>query len=374
MTLSSRVLHVIAPGPFGGLERVVERLTLAQAESGRPVGLVPILDAGASEPPFLHRLRAVLEVMPIVVSPRAYRQEQTLLHGVFVAWNPAVVHTHGYRTDVLARNPARRAGAALVSTTHGFTGGGIKNRLFEWLQCRSLRRFDAVVAVAAPMKSRLVAAGIPADRIQFIPNSWSGQGASLLSRAQARSELSLGPDEFVLGWVGRLSHEKGLDVAIRALALIAKDLAPTLLVIGSGREERRLKELAGSLGISGQVRWAGGIGEAGRLFAAFDLLVISSRTEGTPMVLFEAMAARVPIIATRVGGIPDVVGADEATLVPSEQPVALAAAIAAARGDPAAGTRRAEAAHARLAEFDETRARERYDQVYEAAIARSVSS
>ena len=374
MPLSSRVLHVLAPAPFGGLERVVERLALAQARSGRPVGLVPILDAGSSEPGFFHGLRGALEVMPLVVPPRAYWHEQTLLSRIFEAWKPAVVHTHGYRTDVLARGPARRHRVALVSTTHGFTGGGIKNRFFEWLQCRSLSHFDAVVAVAAPMKSRLVSAGIPGSRVQVIPNSWPAGESSPLTRAQARSQLALGAGEFVIGWVGRLSHEKGLDVALRALARLGGETAPTLLVLGAGQEAERLQALARSLGISERVRWAGGMAEAGRLFPAFDLFVLSSRTEGTPMVLFEAMAARVPIIATQVGGIPDVVGDREATLIPPEQPEALAGAIAAARGDPAAGTRRAEAAHARLAEFDETRARERYDQVYEAAIARSVSS
>lgn len=369
MATTSRVLHVIAPAPFGGLERVVETLTLAQASSGRPVGLVAILDPGAGEPPFLTGLRGAVDVIPLVVEPRAYRREQVLLSETFGAWKPDVIHTHGARSDVLARGPARRHRAALVSTTHGFTGGGIKNRFFEWLQCRSLGHFDAVVAVAAPLRQRLLGAGIPADRIHDVPNSWSGQGTTLLGRAESRGALALGANEFVLGWVGRLSREKGLDVTLEALALLPKGTRPTLVVVGAGREESHLQALAGSLGVSEQVRWAGGMRGAGHLFRAFDLFVMSSRTEGTPMVLFEAMAARVPIIATRVGGIPDVVGPAEAMLIPSEQPAALAEAIATARADAAAATRRAEAALTRLGEFDETRARERYDQVYESAIA-----
>lgn len=373
MASSSRVLHVLAPGQFGGLERVVERLVQAQAESGRPVGVLPVLDTGASEPPFLDRLRKVVEIIPVVVPARAYRREQHLLGAVFGRWEPAVVHTHGYRPDVLARGPARRHGCALVSTTHGFTGGGIKNRLFEWLQCRSLRHFDAVVAVAAPMKPRLIAAGIPPANLHVIPNAWTPGEAVPLERSQARAALSLGDGEFVLGWVGRLGREKGLDIAIRALALLPSAAPATLLVIGSGPEEEGLRALAGTLGVAARVKWAGALNEAGNLFSAFNLFLISSRTEGTPMVLFEAMAARVPVIATRVGGIPDVTGS-EASLVPPEDPEALAAAIQAAREDPAAASRRAAAAQARLAEFDQGGAREKYDRVYEAALLRSVAS
>ncbi|HEU5217620.1 MAG TPA: glycosyltransferase [Gemmatimonadales bacterium] len=371
----SRVLHLLAPAPFGGLERVVERLALAQAESGRPVGVAAILDAGAAEPAFLTRLRGPVEVLPLVVPPRAYRTEQALLGNLMMAWKPAVLHTHAARPDVRARSPARRHGVALVSTTHGFTGGGLKNRMYEWLQCRSLRHFDVVVAVAGAMKPRLLAAGIPEDRLQVIPNAWPAPAAAPLTRRDARLRLSLSAEEYVLGWVGRLGQEKGLDVAIRALAMLSGHGAPiTLLVIGAGREETRLRELAARLGVASRVRWAGAVGEAGSLFAAFDVFVLSSRTEGTPMVLFEAMAARVPVVATRVGGVPDVVGPDQALLVPAERPDALAAAITALRNDPDGAVRRAEAALARLAEFDETRARERYDRAYDAAIARSSSS
>src|SRR5204863_8442958 len=88
--------------------------------------------------------------------------------------------------------------------------------------------------------------------------------------------------------------------------------------------------------------------EAARLFPAFDIFVFSSRTEGTPIGWFEAMAARVPVIATRVGGVPDVVTAEEAALVAPNDPVALAAALRAVYRDPAQARARACRAHARL--------------------------
>jgi glycosyltransferase involved in cell wall biosynthesis len=109
----------------------------------------------------------------------------------------------------------------------------------------------------------------------------------------------------------------------------------------------------------------GQVTEAARLIKAFDVLVLSSRTEGTPMVLFEAMAARVPVVATAVGGVPDVVSQNEALLVPPDRPDELASAIAAVRNDPAAARTRADAAAKRLAtEYAVGPWVERYAAVY----------
>jgi glycosyltransferase involved in cell wall biosynthesis len=342
------VLHLMAPGAFGGLERVVESLSGGRAARGGRTGLVAILDRGAPAPAFLQRLRSAgAEVEVVVSGHRAYRAERAAVRAVLMAWRPDVVHTHGYHPDVLLGGVARSLGAPVVSTTHGFTGGGRKNRLFEWLQERALRRFDAVIAVSRPLVSRLQRAGVPSERIHLIPNAWAGD-ASPLARPDARAALGLGSQGFLVGWVGRLSPEKGPDVALQALARIP-DQDLHLVVIGDGRQAASLRRLAASLGVAGRVDWAGGVQDAARLFAAFDAFCLSSRTEGTPMVLFEAMAARVPIAATAVGGIPDVLTNTEALLVPSEDPAALAAAIAEIRRAPEAAAARAEAAAGRLA-------------------------
>src|SRR5207245_7018221 len=106
--------------------------------------------------------------------------------------------------------------------------------------------------------------------------------------------------------------------------------------IGEGPGRRQLKARARRLYPDGEgrVRWHGAVRDAGKLFTAFDLFVLSSRTEGSPIVLFEAMAAGVPVIATTVGGVPDTVSTEEAVLVPPEHAPALAAAIRAASRTP----------------------------------------
>jgi glycosyltransferase involved in cell wall biosynthesis len=121
--------------------------------------------------------------------------------------------------------------------------------------------------------------------------------------------------------------------------------------------------------VQARITWHGTVASAGRLMQAFDCFVLSSRTEGTPIVLLEAMAARVPVVATRVGGVPDVVTENEALLVPREDPEAIGHAIRRIITDPASAAQRAEAALHRLADFQPEPWLEKYESVY-AAICR----
>jgi glycosyltransferase involved in cell wall biosynthesis len=144
-------------------------------------------------------------------------------------------------------------------------------------------------------------------------------------------------------------------------------------VIGDGPDVEQLRERSASLGFGARVRWHGAVPGAGGLMAAFDAFVLSSRTEGTPMVLLEAMAAGVPVVATTVGGVPDVVSGGEALLVPPEAPASLAAALRTLLLDPAGARERAAAARARLQAFDAGLWLDRYDAVYR-QVARGVPS
>jgi glycosyltransferase involved in cell wall biosynthesis len=286
-------------------------------------------------------------VTSVVIHGRQYLRELRQITDVLRRAAPDIVHTHGYRSDLIAGRAARSQGVKTVSTVHGFTGGDWKNRLYERLQSRSFRRFDAVVAVSRPLVARLAGQGVPRERIHLIPNGWGGS-APALDRTEARRVLGIPPDDFVVGWVGRLSREKGADVLLDALPMISGSIS--LSILGEGRESDRLRTQAESLGISNQIRWHGTIPGANRLYRAFDVFALSSRTEGTPIALFEAMAAGVPIVATAVGGVPDVVGDQEARLVPAESPGELAQAIVGLRENPGQRKAMTDAASARLAD------------------------
>jgi glycosyltransferase involved in cell wall biosynthesis len=314
---------------------------------GGEIAVALMLDEGASLPAEWQRLQAAgVRVFSQALPPRAYLRERAHYLRWFRAYQPAVVHSHGYRADLIAGSAARALGVPRVSTVHGFTGGDWKNRLYERLQLRSFRRFARVIAVSRPIRERLLEQGLHDERIAVIPNAWSP--ASLPPRGPARAQLGLADADFAIGWVGRLSAEKGADVLLAALAAGAGREAVSVIV-GDGRERPALERQAGELGLTAGLRWTGMVPRAASLFPAFDCYVLSSRTEGTPIALFEAMAAGVPIVATRVGGVPDVITGAEALLVPPEDPAALAQAITAVRRDPAAAATRAARAREVLA-------------------------
>ena len=358
------LLHVVAAGEVGGVERVVHLLTHGQARAGNDVHAAVVLDPGCADHPIIGALASSgVTPHPMLLPGRAYRRERATIHELCRRLRPDVVHTHGYRADVLDAGPARQLGIPTVTTVHGFTGGGWKNRFYERLQRRAYRQFDAVVVVSRPLVDRLVHDGVPPHRVHCVPNAWR-ETTPPLDRLSARRALGLREDGFVIGWVGRLSGEKGPDVLLDAL-LYLTDLPITVSVVGNGPGRHSLASRAQRGGVDSLIRWHGAVTDAARHFAAFDVFVLSSRTEGTPIVVFEAMAAGVPIVATRVGGVPDVVSSAEAVLVPPADPVALAAAIRAVYRDPAAARARAQRARARLlTQFTVPPWISRYDAIY----------
>ena len=356
------VLHVVCPAEVGGLEGVVRQLVVGQRERGHEVhlaavaqgrlapGLEGLADAGAT----LHR---------VAVSPRGYLRERAAVRALCREVAPDIVHTHGYRPDVVDAGIARRLGIPTVTTVHGFTGGGWRNRLYEVLQRRAFRAADAVCAVSAALARQLVSLGVSRDRLHVVPNAWRSDGAAL-DRAAARRALGILTDGFRIGWVGRVSAEKGADVLLAAMGHLV-DLPLAVSVLGDGPERKTLERRARARGLDVRLTWHGVVPDAGRLFRAFDLFVLSSRTEGIPLVLFEAMAARVPIVATAVGGVPEMLGPAEAILVPPDDPEALASGIRCVIKDPASAASRAEAAAGRLArDFRTEPWLRRYEEVY----------
>lgn len=363
------VMHVVAPGQIGGLERVVTLLGAAQQAAGADVHIAAVLTDGGFDHPFLGDARAadVAGVHPILVPPRGYWRERRAIAALCRRLRADVVHTHGYRPDVIAAaGPLPPGGPVLVSTAHGFTGGDWRNRCYEWLQLHAYRRFDAVVGVAEPVAERLRRAGVSSSRVFVVPNAWR-ETVTPLDRTAARRALGLPEDRFVLGWVGRLSFEKGPDVLVDALARL-RDVPLTAVVLGAGRARAVLEQRAVQQGLGERLRWYGVVPDAMRLFAAFDVFVLSSRTEGTPMVLFEAMAAGTPIVATRVGGVPRVVSPAEAALVAPDDAAALAAEVRTVFVNPRQAAARAAAARRRLErEFAVGPWVERYRDVYQQA-------
>lgn len=277
-----------------------------------------------------------------------------------------IVQSHSYKPHLIAMGVRARCGIPWIALHHGWTAENLKVRLFHALDRFSLRHADRVVTVSTCWEARLRALGcqytvtIPnaVDPVDIAPDS---------SREQARATLKLPTASVIASAIGRLSHEKGQDVLLHAFALVAAghpELRITLA--GDGPDRTLLAALARSLGIEHRVHFLGHRSSVGTVYAASDVVVLPSRSEGMPNVLLEAMSLGVPVIATRVGGVGEVaIDGQTAWLVPPEDPAALASAIDQALRDPEERAVRADRARAWVENFHSpARRAERFMALY----------
>jgi len=201
-----------------------------------------------------------------------------------------------------------------------------------------------VIAVSERVRQSSVALGVPASRVTVIRNGVDAE--RFQGPAADRAELGVAPGRLVIGSVGCLAPRKDYGTLLDAVAALAgRGLEPALVLVGDGDERPRLERRAAELGIADRVRFLGERADVERLLPLFDVFVLSSRDEGIPNALLEAMAAGRPAVATAVGGTPEVLE-DGRTgwLVPPGDPPALAAALATALVDRDEAARRGAAA------------------------------
>jgi glycosyltransferase involved in cell wall biosynthesis len=257
------------------------------------------------------------------------------LRRVLAECAPDIVQTHGYKPTALAW-ALRRAGASQpwIGFFHGATTENIKVRLYHWLTNRLLGAADRVVVMSRAHLAHFSRLGAKAC---VVHNAVLELPAESLRAADSSTVEGVRPR---IGVVGRLSPEKGVDVFLHACdALARRGVSFSAVVAGDGPERARLERLRDALDLAGRVDFIGATPAMASLYASLDLLVIPSRSEGLPNVLLEALRADVPVVATRVGAIPDVLDSPSAGLVVSPGSAeALAEGIALAlplRNDPA---------------------------------------
>jgi glycosyltransferase involved in cell wall biosynthesis len=243
---------------------------------------------------------------------------------------PDVVHTHLGASDFVGGLSARTLGIPAVSTLHAmeWSSGTLRERVRAGLVARARRRFaDRVIAVSEAARRRYLAEGwdLP-ERVTTIYNGISGL-ARPGAGAAVRERLGLAPGDLVVGMLSTVRPEKGHDVALAAVAALRTRFpALRLVVVGDGPALPRVRELAAPLGEAALL--AGHQEDVMAILDAFDVLLHPSYSEAFPTALLEAMAASVPVVATRVGGIPEIVE-DETTGVLIDSPPRAAAAAAA---------------------------------------------
>ena len=325
-TSPRRIALLVETGGPGGAEHVL--LNLAEGLRGRGHEIIPIGPDDRS--PWLHDQFVTRGFAPERYSMRRLLDWRCVrgIAEILRRRGADVVHSHEFTMGVYGTVAAKMARRPQLLTMHGgrYYAGKLQRRLALGA---AARLSGAVVGVSAACATDLEETlRLRRGAVRVVPN---GVPVPRGERAPVRRELGLGDADTLLVAVGNLYPVKGHIVLLRALALLAergRASGLTVAIAGRGREEAALRDFARQAGIEGRVRLLGYREDVGDILAAADIYAMPSLSEGLPLALLEAMAVGLPVIASRVGGIPEVVtDGEDALLVPPGDPAALAAAI-----------------------------------------------
>jgi len=224
----------------------------------------------------------------------------------------AIWHGHDYKSNVLGLMLWRFWPMRLVTTVHGWVHETRRTPLYYWVDRRCLPLYERVVCVSPDLHERVLACGTRPERCVLIENGVDTHDFHRRHAvADAKAKLGINSQRFVIGAIGRLSAEKGFDNLIRAVdRLLGDGCDVELLLVGDGDEASSLRALVRELKREDRVRFVGYRSDVRAIYEALDVYALSSLREGLPNVLLEAMAMQVPVVATRIAGVPRLIQQD----------------------------------------------------------------
>ncbi|WP_432800303.1 glycosyltransferase [Poriferisphaera sp. WC338] len=219
-------------------------------------------------------------------------------------------HAHDYKTDVLGLIVNRFHHMKLVSSVHGFIRETWKTRLYSFIDGLSLLFHDRVLTVSPDLTHHCGSKGVHPSKLRYVPNAIDLSEYDLSDNAFKLQTID--DDTINLGVISRFSTEKGVDRTLQLHKLILDaGYNAVLHLVGDGPELDHLKQLADKLDTQSHIKWWGWQEEPRQFYCKFDALLLTSHTEGLPNVLLEAMTMYVPVIATNVGGVSELLGDGE---------------------------------------------------------------
>jgi glycosyltransferase involved in cell wall biosynthesis len=247
---------------------------------------------------------------------------------------PNIIQTHNVKSHFLMRLSGLWREIPWIAFHHGYTTTDWKMRAYNRLDRWSLRKAHRVVTMNKIFAHHLTQTGASVEGMRILHNAVDVEGILEVSdheTTKLRNRLGIDEEGRVIIAIGRLSLEKGHLDLIKAFAKMVRGQANSqtkLVIVGEGPEREKLEQEIDALHIKGQVRFAGQVSDVKPFYAIADLMVLPSHSEGSPNVLLEAMAAHLPVVATSVGGVPEIATHNEtALLVESRNVEALAQAI-----------------------------------------------
>ncbi len=309
-----RVIHIIKVTRISGAERHLLLLLSGLIQRGVDARLVVLVEPDK----LMDDMLAEAREYDIQITRLVIRRDYDLallwkLRALLREQKPDLVHTHLVHADLFGFVAAKAAGVGrVISSRHNDDQFRYRPR-WRKMHRRLWRWADGGIAISDSIKRFAVEVeGAPAEKITVvhygIDFAWLSDDDISAARRQLRADLGLAPDALLLGMVCRLVEQKGIPYALEAMRRTRAGYPDAhLLIAGDGEKADELRRLASALGIADHVHWLGWRSDAADLMAAFDLLLAPSLWEGFGLVLLEAMARRVPVIASRVGAIPEVI-------------------------------------------------------------------
>jgi glycosyltransferase involved in cell wall biosynthesis len=329
-----KILHIISSGGMYGAEAVILNLSRTLKEASHASVLAVF--SNSANPNLQLRdvaMREGIECHVISCEGQIDRKVVTSIRDLVAKTKPDIVHAHGYKADIYVYFALRNPSTALVSTCHTWYDNNLALTLYGVADRFALKSYAAIVAVSEEVRQRLVKAGVRKDRIHMVRN---GIDLRPFTNAQPVLRNDTSSDVPIVGLIGRLSVEKGVDIFLRAAAQVAAVLPATkFIVVGEGADRSKLESLIDELDIRKHVSMLGQRDDMPSIYASLDMMVSSSRHEGLPMAILEGMASSLPIIATPVGDVPTVVmDGRTGLMVPADDPALLASSIIALLQNP----------------------------------------
>ncbi|HEX6188769.1 MAG TPA: glycosyltransferase [Pyrinomonadaceae bacterium] len=298
--------------------------------------------------------------------PDVFRQ----LRHIVARLAPDIIQTHGIKSHFLVKSSGLTRQHQWVAYHHGYTATDLKMQFYNQLNRWTLPSADLMITVCGEFAKQLTASGVQQDRIRVSHNAVKPPRIiSSDEKLSLRERLGIAGDEKVLLAVGRLSREKGHADLIESIALLRAaepDLKFRLLLVGEGPEQANLLRAVTERKLESHVIFVGHVADVAPFYAITDVLALPSHSEGSPNVLLEAMVAGLPVVATNVGGVPEIAtNEQDALLVPARDPSAFAGALRRALTEPELARKLKNNAIARARDFSPESHAQSLIEIYE---------
>jgi glycosyltransferase involved in cell wall biosynthesis len=315
------LLHTIA---YGGVETIlINWYKKALSDPNLSISIVCFANSNGSEAAFLDA--AGKHGIPVKTIPWSRRKpiysSGKKLARILKEENADVLHTHNTYADLTGLVAAKLAGVPKVSSLYVWSDFGWKRNLLQWINQWALRSYDAVTAQCRTTLNETCARGIEPAKVRIMPSGFDLNRHPLTEeeRAKQRAQYGAGPQDIVLVNAARLYPEKAQDKLLEVFkTLVVEDSRLKLWILGIGPLEAELHEKAKMLGLEDSVQFLGFCSDLHRVLKLADIQVHPSHAEGIPMSILSGMASALPIVASEVGGISEVLEHEKsALLVPS---------------------------------------------------------